>query len=301
MQERKVYLLDIASSAFYLANRDMSDRDGRIGSIKIYYSYFPGVQDLIAVLLLNLDSPSLSILVLKQLLRTHLSVFASIQSDDDFYDECDEVSLNHMVNSTIRSSVVDLSSESSPDDTGRSSDARSSQRKSDSWINQQSDGFNFLSLSFFPLLQVLDEELHASLMSSTDTPTSDTDSAAEENTNRILSIALPCGKILQKWMFSWFCCNHSLPIEAVSRIVDFLMASHPFMPLYLSIAFLSDHTNRNRLVLLSQEKSARQDFNLMQDFLFPNQSCDDDCPQSCAMDKIMEFVESSISMSIVFM
>lgn len=70
---------------------------------------------------------------------------------------------------------------------------------------------------------------------------------------------------------------------------------------YLSIAFLSDHTNRNRLVLLSQEKSARQDFNLMQDFLFPNQSCDDDCPQSCAMDKIMEFVESSISMSIVFM
>lgn len=231
MQERKLYLLDVASSAFYLANRDMSDRDGRIGSIKTYYSYFPGVQDLIAVLLLNLDSPSLSILVLKQLLRTHLWVFASTQAEDDFYDECEDVSSNHMANSTILSSVLDRSSESSPDDTGRSSDTRSSQRKRGSWINQQSDGFNFLSLSFLPLLKVLDTKLHASLMSSTDTHTSDTDSAAGENTNRILSMALPCGKILQKWIFSWFCCNHSLPIEAVSRIVDFLMASHPFMPL----------------------------------------------------------------------
>jgi len=64
--------------------------------------------------------------------------------------------------------------------------------------------------------------------------------------------ALAFGKVLHKWMSSWFCCHDTLPLEVVSRVVDFFFASHPSMPLYLSMAILCHPMHRDKFLVLSR-------------------------------------------------
>jgi len=39
------------------------------------------------------------------------------------------------------------------------------------------------------------------------------------------------GKTIHGWTSSWFCSVEAMPISVSARVVDFLMASHPTMPL----------------------------------------------------------------------
>ena len=109
------------------------------------------------------------------------------------------------------------------------------------------NNLDLLPLSFFPLLQVLDEELHSSLVTQIDFTVTDTESYPRdeesfvETSREDENINIECefvhhkvtlfARILQKWISSWFCCHDTLPLEVVSRVIDFLLASHPFMPL----------------------------------------------------------------------
>jgi hypothetical protein len=66
--------------------------------------------------------------------------------------------------------------------------------------------------SYFPLLQVLDEELHDSIC--------------------LVDMGeWVVGEEIHKWISSWFCCHDTLPLHVTSRLVDFFLASHPWMPL----------------------------------------------------------------------
>jgi len=89
------------------------------------------------------------------------------------------------------------------------------------------------------VLKLVDEELYSSL------------TANGLLNNRIFVFA----EVLKKWISSWFCSQEDLPLEVVSRIIDFFLASHTSMPLYLSIAFVCHPVNRDKFLLPSLEPS----------------------------------------------
>lgn len=157
--------------------------------------YYPGLQDLIAILLLHLESPSLASLVLKQIMESHLWMFC----------------LAYENNEDSEGSFTSCA-EDSFEDASDSGD--------DDCIKECNGNWDMISLAFFPFMKVLDKELHDTLIQMGD---------GEDDfmSDRVLVL----GKVLNRWVSSWFCCNDTLPMEVVSRLVDFFLACHPLMPL----------------------------------------------------------------------
>ena len=180
-QERKL-LVQIATSAFYL----IQPQQGH-GSHEDF-QYYPGLQDLIAVLLLHLESPSLTSLLLKQIVKSHLFIYSVANEDTN----------------------IDYSFASCIDDVG----VDGTNCEKDSVQNM-----DVVSLSFFPLLEILDTEFHDSLVQ------------INKGHTFLDTLSMIFGKVLRKWISSWFCCHDTLPITVVSRVVDFFLASHPSMPM----------------------------------------------------------------------
>lgn len=213
-QEKKL-LVQIATSAFYLVQQDQTrdEKEGRgqrsvpNGRLQCY----DGMQDVIAILLLHLESPSLTSLVLKNMIESHLWMYCFVGEKDVGGDERSVVSIESVDNASFKSANSD-ESDVQDDDTTESVEE----------INQ----WGLLSLSFFPMLQVLDDELHAVLVRD-ESITEDSRFGEVLPIERVWLVA----GVLQKWMSAWFCCEDALPVEVVSRLVDFLLASHPFMPL----------------------------------------------------------------------
>mmetsp|Transcript_40168 Transcript_40168/g.70671 ORF Transcript_40168/g.70671 Transcript_40168/m.70671 type:complete len:1044 (-) Transcript_40168:192-3323(-) len=208
-QERKL-LVQIATSAFYLIQCQQRNESGA----KI--QYYPGMQDLIAVLLLHLESPSLTSLLLKQIVESHLLMYCSANENDDCHE-------------SFISCTDDVTE-----------DGSSYRKDIDGGCDKVNPNWDVLSLSFFPLLQILDRGLHASLLE------------IHEGCDFIKKEVLVFGEVLDNWMSSWFCCHDTLPLEVISRLVDFFLASHPSMPLYLSMAIMCHPIHRDKFLLLSR-------------------------------------------------
>ncbi len=230
-KERKL-LIQIATSAFYLIEQKSEYSNG---ATVAKLSYYPGMQDLIAILLLHLESPSLASLVFRQIIESHLGTFC-IE-----YEE--EANMREEVKMGIQSSSSEASFHSCIEDE---SDSLGGDENGDYMIvpkcpesGSLNKSWDLLSLSFFPVLKVVDEELYSSL------------TANGLLNSRVFVFA----KVLKKWISSWFCSEEDLPLEAVSRIIDFFLASHPSMPLYLSIAFVCHPVNRDKFLLPSLEPS----------------------------------------------
>ena len=184
-QERKL-LIQIASSTVNLLQCQSGCPKGEDDENDEFH-YYSGMQDLIAVLLIHVESPSLTSLLLKQIWKSHLRVYfrrPSLQKvvDNDDDDECQSFA-----------SCIDWEGEKSNDSQPWSMVSR-----------------------YFPLCQVLDEELHASI-------------SRMEYGEWIV-----CEEI-HKWVSSWFCCHDTLPMHVISRVVDFFLASHPQMPMWVQI------------------------------------------------------------------
>ena len=192
-QERKL-LIQIATSTFYLLQQQRPGQEHQEGEMVFQYS--SPMQDLIAVLLLHLDSPSLTSLVLKQIVESHLWMYCSSVRKDES-------------NESFSSCIDNM------DDIVQG--VQDQIQTEDDCI----ESLDVLSLSFFPLLQVLDEDLHNSLILQMD----------DGSDSSLTDQALEFGKVLRKWISCWFCCHDTLPLEVVSRIVDFFLASHWAMPL----------------------------------------------------------------------
>ena len=226
-KERKL-LIQIASSAFYMIEQKGLCIDGAAVAKICYY---PGMQDLIAILLLHLESPSLASLVFKQIIESHLTTFC-IE-----YEE--EVSKVEEVKRGIQRSDSEASFHSCVDE----SDSDDHDMVEEEFVFKFPDvesvdkKWDILSLVFFPVLKLVDEELYSSL------------TANGSLNSRIFIFA----EVIKKWISSWFCSQEDLPLEAASRIIDFFLASHPSMPLYLSLAFVCHPVNREKFLLPSQE------------------------------------------------
>lgn len=238
-KERKL-LIQIATSAFYLM--EQKEQYGN-GAAVAKLSYYPGMQDLIAILLLHLESPSLASLVFKQIIESHLATFC-IEYEQEAND-------GEKVKMGIQRSSSEASFHSCIDDESGSvgGDANDDFEIVPKCPERGSlkKRWDLLSLSFFPVLKLVDEELYSSL------------TANGLLNTRIFVFA----EVLKKWISSWFCSEEDLPLEAVSRIIDFFLASHLSMPLYLSIAFVCHPVNRDKFLLSSLEPPPR-------DFSEPN-------------------------------
>ncbi|KAL9185052.1 hypothetical protein ACHAXT_002829 [Thalassiosira profunda] len=250
-QERRL-LAQIATSAFYLLQYEQDD-----DFTPVHVKCCQGLSDLIAVLLLHLESPSLTSLLLKQILKSHLRVYRSIgeiaSSDESFASCLDEI---------------------------QSEDVGSAANKD----------WDALSLGFFPLLQLLDGDLHSGLW-------------VEDEQSFLCERVFIFGEILQKWTSSWFCCHQALSLGIVSRLVDLFLASHPSMPLYLSTAMLCHPTHRAELLALAQHPSPFSSGSLLASLLGSLLS---DLPREVAgedncTEPLVAFVEQSISTAIAFM
>jgi len=79
------------------------------------------------------------------------------------------------------------------------------------------------------MLRMLDGEVHASLLRRM----AGEDDADDDH--RVPSspptAASRFGRTIHLWTSSWFCSEGALPMSVAARVVDFLMASHPAMPL----------------------------------------------------------------------
>ncbi len=218
-KERKL-LIQIASSAFYL----IEQKGGAVSKLSCY----PGMQDLIAILLLHLESPSLASLLFRQIIESHLAMFC-IEYEEE------EVKMGIQRSNgeaSFHSCIDDYDSEETEEEDDESV-SKCSQR------DNLNSSWDLLSLSFFPVLKLVDEELYSSL------------TANGLLNNRIFVFA----EVLEKWISSWFCSQEDLPLEVVSRIIDFFLASHPSMPLYLSIAIVCHPVNRDKFLIPTLEPS----------------------------------------------
>mmetsp|Transcript_55363 Transcript_55363/g.117695 ORF Transcript_55363/g.117695 Transcript_55363/m.117695 type:complete len:291 (-) Transcript_55363:1008-1880(-) len=176
------------------------------------------MQDLIAVLLLNLESPSLTSLLLRRIAEGHLRACCSVTGEEDdgdasFVTCADEIIEN---DGSVHGEDVD----NGRDDGGAGAD----------------DGrkWDALPLAFLPMLQILDEELHASLVS------------IDGGRGSVGGLAFVFAEALRE-------CHDALSLEVASRIVDFFLASHPSMPLYLSLAVLCHPFHRDKRLVLSPQ------------------------------------------------
>ena len=176
-QERKL-IIQIATSAFYLLQCDPEI------NATIFHSY-AGLQDLIAVLLLNMESPSLTSFTLKQILKGHLRTYCSSSEgndDEDSYASCLE----------------------DADDIEEYFD---SERRC------------LHALSFFPMLQAIDNDLHSAA------------TKLENGSNLVNEVILPVAYVVERWISNWLCSLDTLPVSLISRLVDVFLSSHPAMPL----------------------------------------------------------------------
>ena len=190
-QERKL-LVQIATSAFYLLQRQEQNES-------LHLQCYPGMQDLIAVLLLHLESPSLTSLLLKQIMKSHLWTYCTAATVIDPRDR--------RLASSPDCVIEDIhSGKYTPGTSGNCSS------------NKVVGNLDILSLSFFPLLQIIDEEFHATLL---------IDDEQDFLNNRVLVFE----KVLRSWISCWFSCHDVLPLEVISRVVDLFLASHPSMPM----------------------------------------------------------------------
>jgi hypothetical protein len=256
-KERKL-LIQIASSAFYLIEQNGSRSDGEAVA---KLSYYPGMQDLIAILLLHLESPSLASLLFRQIVESHLAMFCIEYEDDEVTMGIQRSNSEASFHSCIDDSESD---DDDHDDESGSNCPESGSLKS-SW--------DLLSLSFFPVLKLVDEELYSSL------------TANGLLNNRIFVFA----EVLKKWISSWFCSQEDLPLEVISRIIDFFLASHPTMPLYFSIAVVCHPVNRDKFLLPSLEPSptAFSGTNIFDQF------SEDDAESSNDEDELLQPAQSS--------
>ncbi|KAK1742041.1 TBC domain-containing protein [Skeletonema marinoi] len=229
-KERKL-LIQIASSAFYLIEQKGECSDGTAVAKLSYYS---GMQDLIAILLLHLESPSLASLLFRQIIESHLSMFC-IEFEEEA-NKAEEVKMG-IQRSNSEASFHSCVDESDSEEEEVEDDVEIVTKYPES--NSLNKSWDLLSLSFFPVLKLVDEELYSSL------------TANGLLNNRIFVFA----EVLKKWISSWFCSQEDLPLEVVSRIIDFFLASHTSMPLYLSIAFVCHPVNRDKFLLPSLEPS----------------------------------------------
>ena len=262
-KERKL-LIQIASSAFYLIEQKGECSKG-VAVAKL--SYYPGMQDLIAILLLHLESPSLASLVFKQIIESHLAMFC-IE-----YEE--EANTEKEVKMGIQRSDSEVSFHSCMDEAdseGEEGDEIEIISKSPE-SGTLNKSWDLLSLSFFPVLKLVDQELYSSL------------TANGLLNSRIFVFA----EVLKKWISSWFCSEEELPLEVVSRIIDFFLASHPSMPLYLSIAFVCHPVNRDKFLLPSLEPSptAFSEPNIF------NQTSEDEAETSQDEEELLQPAQSS--------
>ena len=190
--KEKRLLVQIATSTFYLLQQQqgLANENGYVER----FQFFPGSQDLIAVLLLHLESPSLTSLLFQQIIKSHLWMFCSSNED---------------ANESFKSCL----------DGSESEDIDSTPQAHGSVITDDQN-LDILSLNFFPLLRELDKDVYDSLTHII--------CGSHDSMN---SQALAVGKVLQKWIASWFCCHDMLPLEVVSRLIDLFLASHYSMPL----------------------------------------------------------------------
>ena len=264
-KERKL-LIQIASSAFYLIEQKGGCSSNGTAVAKV--SYYPGMQDLIAILLLHLESPSLASLVFKQIIESHLAMFC-VEYEEEA-NVVEEVRMG-MQRSDSVASFHSCMGES--DSEGTEGDDIEIASKSPESVSLNGTSWDLLSLSFFPVLKLVDEELYLSL------------SANGLLNSRVFVFA----EVLKKWISSWFCSEEELPLEVVSRIIDFFLASHPSMPLYLSIAFVCHPVNRDKFLLPSLEPSptAFSEQNIF------NQTSEDEAETSQDEEELLQPAQSS--------
>ena len=175
-QERKL-IVQIATSAFYFLHCDPDI------NVTHFHSY-AGLQDLIAVLLLNLESPSLTSFTLKQILKGHLHTYCSSSEgndDDDSFASCLE--------------------------------------EADELEECYKERRCLHALSFFPVLQAIDGDLHSAA------------TKLENGSDLVDDVILPVAYVVERWISNWLCSLDTLPVSLISRLVDFFLSSHPAMPL----------------------------------------------------------------------
>mmetsp|Transcript_18216 Transcript_18216/g.42488 ORF Transcript_18216/g.42488 Transcript_18216/m.42488 type:complete len:921 (-) Transcript_18216:21-2783(-) len=201
-QERKL-IIQIATSAFYLLQCDPEINASN------FHSY-AGLQDLIAVLLLNMESPSLTSFTLKQILKGHLHTYCSSSEghdDEDSYASC----------------LEDV------DDIDECCD-----------IERRC----FHALSFFPILQAIDSDLHSAA------------TKLEKGSDLVDEVILPVAYVVERWISNWLCSLDTLPVSLISRLVDFFLSSHPATPLYLVMAIVTHPINRQKFLSGSSSNSS---------------------------------------------
>jgi len=133
--KEKKLLVQIATSTFYLLQQQqgLANENGYVER----FQFFPGSQDLIAVLLLHLESPSLTSLLLQQIIKSHLWMFCSSNED---------------ANESFKSCL----------DGSESEDIDPTPQAHGSVITDDQN-LDILSLCYFPLLKELDKDVYDSL------------------------------------------------------------------------------------------------------------------------------------------
>jgi len=133
--KEKKLLVQIATSTFYLLQQQqgLANENGYVER----FQFFPGSQDLIAVLLLHLESPSLTSLLLQQIIKSHLWMFCSSNED---------------ANESFKSCL----------DGSESEDIDPTPQAHGSVITDDQN-LDILSLCYFPLLKELDQDVYDSL------------------------------------------------------------------------------------------------------------------------------------------
>jgi hypothetical protein len=115
---------------------------------------------------------------------------------------------------------------------------------------------SFINAVFFPLMNVMDEELH--------------DLFHESN--------LEASTAILPWIITWF--THDIhDAQVASRLVDAFLSAHPLFPLYVSVALLIHP--RNRVDILNADLDAASihvairslTFKVCGDWTLPNEDC----------------------------
>ena len=83
---------------------------------------------------------------------------------------------------------------------------------------------------YLPMLRLLDGEVHASLLRRKAEWGVD-GGEIHSRYHFSPSFSSHLGRTIHGWTSSWFCSVDSMPMSVAARVVDFLMASHPAMPM----------------------------------------------------------------------
>jgi hypothetical protein len=226
--EERAILVQIAASALrsHLLRRGCSSGDGGAAVVassgvdevaREFHRSHPGAPDLIAVLLVQLGSPSLASLVLARLLgmgnKTARMDRLCVRRRDDGYDAAPDDDDGGSFASCVDDDEDDDGTRGGPDD------------------DSETTTWSALATGcYLPMLRMFDGEVHASLlcrMAREDDADDDHRLSSSSPT-----AASRLGRTIHRWSSSWFCSEGAaLPMSVAARVVDFLIASHPAMPL----------------------------------------------------------------------